>query len=350
MKGSPTMKRREERPTPSEGTVVHSKLVLIVGIIGAAFFGFCAVASFLSEGIGFEPVIFIAFTVMCAALIVAYLNQKITYNPDGFVASSFFGTKRSYSYRDVTEFSDDGKNLKLFVGKRKITLDESFVGRKEFISFVRKQYQKYNNGEALPKALTNPRDLFNGKIADSGSMLFAYIMMLALCLAGVILVLVIMKPYSAEVLEYKNLRFDYCAIDDKALQLYVQGDDMPYEVPEYLKTMAKSEELISVYRNGESFYVGYKAYPDADDPYYRAVTIEGSDGTVYLSLDESNEYQKKNKAQIMMLFGGFLLFWLVYVIASIYVGRNAEKFSLRFLSLFFKKSYILVSKDSKSKN
>ncbi|MBR5825772.1 MAG: hypothetical protein IKY78_01670 [Clostridia bacterium] len=344
------MKRREERPAPSEGIVAHSKLVLIVGIVCTAFFGFCAVASFMTEAFGLVPITFLAFAALGMALIVSYVNQKITYNPDGFVVTSFFGKKQSYSYRDVTAFLNDGKNLKLYIGKKKITLDESFVGKRDFISFVQKQYSKYNNGKALPKALTNPRDLFNGKIADSGSMLFAYIMMLALCLAGVILVLVIMKPYSAEVLEYKNLRFDYCAIDDKALQLYVQGDDMPYEVPEYLKTMAKSEELISVYRNGESFYVGYKAYPDADDPYYRAVTIEGSDGTIYLSLDESNEYQKKNKAQIMMLFGGFLLFWLVYVIASIYVGRNAEKFSLRFLSLFFKKSYILVSKDSKSKN
>lgn len=344
------MKRREERPAPSEGIVAHSKLVLIVGIVCTAFFGFCAVASFMTEAFGLVPITFLAFAALGVALIVSYVNQKITYNPDGFVVTSFFGKKQSYSYRDVTAFLNDGKNLKLYIGKKKITLDESFVGKRDFISFVQKQYSKYNNGKALPKALTNPRDLFNGKIADSGSMLFAYIMMLALCLAGVILVLVIMKPYSAEVLEYKNLRFDYCAIDDKALQLYVQGDDMPYEVPEYLKTMAKSEELISAYRNGESFYVGYKAYPDADDPYYCAATIEGSDGTVYLSLDESNEYQKKNKAQIMMLFGGFLLFWPVYVIASIYVGRNAEKFSLRFLSLFFKKSYILVSKDSKSKN
>ena len=344
------MKRREERPAPSEGIVAHSKLVLIVGIVCTAFFGFCAVASFMTEAFGLVPITFLAFAALGVALIVSYVNQKITYNPDGFVVTSFFGKKQSYSYRDVTAFLNDGKNLKLYIGKKKITLDESFVGKRDFISFVQKQYSKYNNGEALPKALTNPRDLFNGKIADSGSMLFAYIMMLALCLAGVILVLVIMKPYSAEVLEYKNLRFDYCAIDDKALQLYVQGDDMPYEVPEYEKTMAKSEELISAYRNGESFYVGYEAFPDADDPYYRAVTIEGSDGTVYLSLDESNEYQKKNKAQIMMLFGGLLLFWIFWSIAAVYVGRNAEKFSLRFLSLFFKKSYILVSKDSKSKN
>lgn len=344
------MKRREERPAPSEGIVAHSKLVLIVGIVCTAFFGFCAVASFMTEAFGLVPITFLAFAALGMALIVSYVNQKITYNPDGFVVTSFFGKKQSYSYRDVTAFLNDGKNLKLYIGKKKITLDESFVGKRDFISFVQKQYSKYNNGEALPQNQAGSRDIFKGNIADSGSMLFAYIMMLALCLAGVILVLVIMKPYSAEVLEYKNLRFDYCAIDDKALQLYVQGDDMPYEVPEYLKTMAKSEELISVYRNGESFYVGYEAFPDADDPYYRAVTIEGSDGTVYLSLDESNEYQKKNKAQIMMLFGGLLLFWIFWSIAAVYVGRNAEKFSLRFLSLFFKKSYILVSKDSKSKN
>lgn len=344
------MKRKEERPAPSEGTVVHSKLVLIVGIIGTLFFGFCAVASFLSEGIGFEPVIFIAFTVMCAALIVAYLNQKITYNPDGFVVTGFFGTKRSYSYRDVTEFSDDGKNIKLFIGKRKILLDESFIGRREFLSFLRKQYRKYNNDEALPQKRAGAHDLFNGNIADSGGMIFAHIMFIVLLVAAEIFVLVTMKPYSAEELEYKNLCFDSCVVEDKTLSLHINGDGMPYEVPEYKKTMARADELISAYRNGKSFYVGYEAYPDADEPYYRAVIIEGSDGTVYLSLDESNEYQKKNKAQIMMLFGGILLFWLVYVIASIYVGRNAEKFSLRFLSMFFKRSYILVSKDGKNEN
>ncbi len=344
------MKRKEESHAPSEGTVVHSKLVLIVGIIGAAFFGFCAVAAFLSEGFGYVAVILAAFAIMSASLIVAYINQKISYNPDGFVVTGFFGKKQSYSYRDATAFLNDGKNLKLFVGKRKITLDESFVGRKEFINFVRKQYRKYNNGEALPQNQAGSRDIFKGNIADSGGMIFAYIMLIVLLVAAAIFVLVIMKPFSADELEYKEIRFDYCAVEDKTLSLHINGDDMPYEVPEYEKTMARFEEFISAYRDGEAFYVGYEAYPDADEPYYCAATIEGSDGTVYLSLDESNEYQKKNKAQIMMLFGGFLLFWLVYVIASIYVGRNAEKFSLRFLSLFFKKSYILVSKDSKSKN
>ena len=344
------MKRREERHAPSEGIVAHSKLVLIVGIIGTLFFGFCTVASFLSEGIGFEPVIFIAFTVMCAALIVAYLNQKITYNPDGFVVASFFGKKQSYSYRDATAFLNDGKNLKLFVGKRKITLDESFVGRKEFINFVRKQYRKYNNGEALPQNQAGSRDIFKGNIADSNGFIFGYVLGFVFIVGLTIFASVIVKPFSADELEYKELRFDYCAVEDKTLSLHINGDDMPYEVFEYEKTMARFEEFTSAYRDGKAFYVGYKAYPDADDPYYCAATIEGSDGTVYLSLDESNEYQKKNKAQIMMLFGGILLFWIFWSIATVYVGRNAEKFSLRFLSLFFKKSYILVSKDSKSKN
>ena len=344
------MKRREERPAPSEGIVAHSKLVLIVGIVCTAFFGFCAVASFMTEAFGLVPITFLAFAALGMALIVSYVNQKITYNPDGFVVTSFFGKKQSYSYRDVTAFLNDGKNLKLYIGKKKITLDESFVGKRDFISFVQKQYSKYNNGEALPQNQAGSRDIFKGNIADSNGVIFGYVLGFVFIVGLTIFASVIAKPFSADELEYKELRFDYCAIDDKALQLYVQGDDMPYEVPEYEKTMARFEEFTSAYRDGKAFYVGYKAYPDADDPYYCAATIEGSDGTVYLSLDESNEYQKKNKAQIMMLFGGFLLFWLVHVIASIYVGRNAEKFSLRFLSLFFKKSYILVSKDSKSKN
>lgn len=344
------MKRKEERPAPSEGTVVHSKLVLIVGIIGAAFFGFCAVAAFLSEGFGYVAVILAAFAIMSASLIVAYINQKISYNPDGFVVTSFFGKKQSYSYRDATAFLNDGKNLKLFVGKRKITLDESFVGRKEFINFVRRQYRKYNNGEALPQNQAGSRDIFKGNIADSNGFIFGYVLGFVFIVGLTIFASVIAKPFSADELEYKELRFDYCAVEDKTLSLYINGDDMPYEVPEYEKTMARFEEFTSAYRDGKAFYVGYKAYPDADDPYYCAATIEGSDGTVYLSLEESNAYKKKNQAQIMMIFSGILLFWIFWSIATVYVGRNAEKFSLRFLSLFFKKSYILVSKDSKSKN
>ena len=344
------MKRKEEIHAPSEGAVVHSKLVLIVGIIGTLFFGFCAVAAFLSEGFGYVAVIFIAFTVMCAALIVAYLNQKITYNPDDFVVTGFFGKKRSYSYRDATAFLNDGKNIKLFIGKRKITLDESFVGRKEFINFVRRQYRKYNNDEALPQKRAGAHDIFKGNIADSNGVIFGYVLGFVFIVGLTIFASVIAKPFSADELEYKELRFDSCAVEDKTLSLHINGDDMPYEVPEYEKTMARFEEFTSAYRDGKAFYVGYKAYPDADDPYYCAATIEGSDGTVYLSLDESNEYQKKNKAQIMMLFGGILLFWIFWSIATVYVGRNAEKFSLRFLRLFFKKSYILVSKDGKNEN
>ena len=48
----------------------------------------------------------------------------------------------------------------LYVGERRIMIDEFAVGGSDFISYVRKRYREIHKGEALPKFNNYKTDIF----------------------------------------------------------------------------------------------------------------------------------------------------------------------------------------------
>ena len=92
-----------------------------------------------------------------------------------FTVKNFFGIKRHYTYYDVTGIRENTHETFLFVGKRRIMIDEFSIGGKEFIVQVKKKYSALHGRKMLPR-IPRKFDLFNGHIPDAGNVLFALVL------------------------------------------------------------------------------------------------------------------------------------------------------------------------------
>ena len=123
------------------------------------------------------------FSLLGAGFIIAFINCRISYDEDGFVARNFFGAKRRFTYDQLTAIKENMREAYLYNGERKVLIDELSVGGRDFITYAKKRYRTIHNGQALPKIKKSKRDIFNGNVEDAAGFIFAYILMSVLILA-----------------------------------------------------------------------------------------------------------------------------------------------------------------------
>lgn len=184
------------------------------------------------------------------------------------------------------------------------------------------------------------RDIFNGNVSNPGEFLFIYSLIGAMCVVVLILFVVSSAPKSPENLQYAQISFDRYEIDGEQLLLYSGSSERHYEIPAYAQLLSDPEAFLRLCDGGASFRVGFEDYNKADVPHFGLESITGSDGTVYLTMEAVREYHWQDAWAFYLLFGGITLLWFLFVGLSIYVGRNPQKFSPRFIRLFFKDGYV----------
>ena len=98
------------RPKKTEkGKVCLPIALAIVGVIcSAAFLIPTFICAFSDESKETAPV-FLVLSMLCASLIVAYINCRIYYDEEGFTAKNFFGIKRRFSYDQITGIKENIK-------------------------------------------------------------------------------------------------------------------------------------------------------------------------------------------------------------------------------------------------
>lgn len=181
-------------------------------------------------------------------------------------------------------------------------------------------------------------DVFNGHVSSPGEFILIYVMIGAISIGAMIMLAVASTPKAAEDLTYKTLSFERYEVQDKNLRLYAENEPY-YTIPAYGELMTNPEVFTSAVADGTTFVVGYEYYDEADIPYYGIESIVGTDGVVYLSMDEVHEYRWGEATIAVAVFGFLTVFWIIYVALSIYVGRNPDKFSRKTIRLFFKDGY-----------
>lgn len=331
-----------------EQTVTLPKLFPIIGTIASVVFMVVAgIALFLNESTALF-IIFIVISICGAALIAAYCNCRIIYDESTFTSKSFFGCKHTYTYDQITAIQDKSADIKIYIGKRVVRIDELAVGKYEFLAFANIQYQKLNNGKSIPSRALKT-DIFNGNVERPGEFVFAYIVISLFCIGMIVLCAIISVPRTADDLEYASLAFERYEIQDKDLLLYAKDDPKYYIIPEYEALLSDANEFISLCNSGEIFDVGFVVYDKADVPHYAPESIKKSDGTVCLSMEAVHDYQRGNSLVYCLLLVGFAVVCFAYIAVSIYVGRNPEKFSRRFIRLFFKDGYIRLPDAKRNK-
>ncbi len=325
------------------GKVYLPKPILIIGIVISTVLLIPALALLFSEDAIIETICFFAFSLLGDVLIVAYVNCRIFYDDEGFIHKSFWGIRRRFNYDQVTAIKDDTHERYLYVGRKRIMVDEFAVGGDEFISFVKKKYRTLNNGQTMPRINRDKHDIFKGNVNSAGQFIFAYTLV-SVIMTGLLIVVICytyFTPKSESNTEEHTVSFVTCE--------KVSGDIILTSADNHIYKIRFADELIDINTilsicNGKSLTVySTEITPDKEENYFSVRAIEYK-GEHILSFDETNRmHQKGNTPGVIYI----ALLWFVsvaYIALSIYVGRNPRKFSRRFVRLFFKAGYVSRSR------
>ena len=313
-----------------------------VGILGILFFLLCLIPTVITL-VQDEPlavsVFFFIFSLLGVTLLVAYVNCRIWYDEEGFTAKNFFGIKRHFTYDQLTGFRKD-RDIHILLGKRKVVVDELSVGRREFIAFVKKEYRRRHDGNALPEVYRAKFDIFNGNVRDASGFIAAFVLVGVAMLA--FLAFAVWMTYfetytEANTLERQVYFWRYATEDDNILlrgsdsQTYmIRSTDEAFNDGK-IRVLCEEKATVTVYVK--------EVTPDHEDDYFLLKAIV-RDGEYVLTFDETGRFYRSEVRPAIWAALGCVFIWAMLVAATVIVGRNPKKFSKGVVRLFFKGGYI----------
>lgn len=325
--------------TAEKGKVHLPKFFAILGTITSTIFLIPTIITAFSDEDIWVPIVFLVFSLLGATLIIAFMNCRISYDDDGFVAKTFFGIKRKVSYDQVTAIKENMHETYIYVGKRRVMVDEFSIGGKDFITFVKKKYRTLHNGKSLPKITKTKNDIFNGHVNDVAGFYFAYSLVFVI-LVGFIVFLVCESciPKNVNNTVEQTVTFISCDVKEDEVIL-TSADENIYKI-QYAAEQINIQEIKSIC-NGESKVTTYskEVTPDDEEDFYSIKAIKYNESYL-LSFEEENKLYRQEVLPIIGLFLFMLLIWVAIIVASIVVGRNPQKFSKKVVKMFFKDGYI----------
>ena len=317
--------------------IAMPKYYLVVGIVCACTF---PIALFFAKDSVPHIVLFSASFLGSLCLILAHLNCRIYYDETSFTVKGFFGTRRTYSYPEIEYIRGKRKDVNLYIGKQIITINEHAPKKYEFLTLARAQYRKYHNGNAIPQRSQYKKDLFCGHVEEPESFIIAYALISVLIIGCLIASFVLVKEATAADFEPITVSPDSCEIVLGDLRLYEKDDPTYYSIQNYAKYMEDPEGVPALLEKGQSLQVLAKYHADKGRSYFSVASLTGEDGTAYYTLEMYNQNYMENLRIIRIILGIFGIVWGGFVALSIYVGRHPDKFSKKFIRLFFKDGYI----------
>lgn len=325
--------------TAEKGKVHLPKFFAILGAISFSVFLVPAIITAFSDEDVWVPVCFLAFSLLGATLIIAFMNCRISYDDDGFVAKTFLGIKRKVSYDQVTAIEENVHETCVYVGKIRVLVYEFSAGGKDFINLIEKKYKTLHNGQSLPKITKTKKDIFNGHVKDVTGFYVAY-GLVSVILVGFIVFLVcdICIPKNANNTVEQTVTFISCDVKKDEVIL-TSADDNIYKI-QYAAEQINIQEIKSIC-NGKSKVKTYskEVTPDDEEDFYSIKAIKYNDSYL-LSFEEESQLYRQESWPILALFLFMLLIWVAIIATSIVVGRNPRKFSKKVVKMFFKDGYI----------
>ena len=326
------------RPKKTEkGKVYLSKALAIVGVICSTFFLIPTLICAFSDEPIWVSIGFLLFTLLGASLIVAYINCRISYDEDGFTAKNFFGIKRRFTYDQITGIKENMHESYLYMGKRRIMIDEFGIGGLDFIWFANQKYRKLHK-KPIPQKIT--KDIFNGNIESPGEFLFVFIVMGIVGIWAFILITwFVFQPST------KNNTIEQQTV----FQAYTQQDrDWIMESTDgqmYKITFTDSEfdvNLVPSLCDEKTVYTTYskKMEPDHGENYYDIKAIM-ADGNYVLTFEETARMNAREYWPLIPFVGLIItLPACLFIIFGIKVGRNPTRYSPKTVKFFFKPEYV----------
>ena len=322
-----------------DGKVYLPKFFAILGAIGSAIHLIPAIITAFSDEPLWVPIIFLLLSSLGATLIIAFVNCRITYDQDGFIHKSFFGIKRRFTYEQVTAIKENMHEKFLYVGKRRLMVDEFSIGGDDFIKLVKKKYRTMHDGKSLPKIYKTKHDIFNGNVQEAGGFLFAYI------LVGVIAVgFLIFAVYSTYAPSTPNNTIEqtisFVSYEKKEKVIILTSSDNQIFKIRFIDEQFKAKD-IQILCDGKTVVTTYstEVTPKYQESYYSLKAVKYNDD-YFLSFDETNRLHRQEYTLLVVIVAVMCLAWGAFVAFSIIIGRNPKRFSKRVIRLFFKDGYV----------
>ncbi len=328
------LQKSTETAEAKEGKVFLSPGLLIFGIISTVIILIPAVICLFFDGLWWASVCFAVFSLLGFSMVLGYINCRIYYDEDGFVAKNILGIKRKFTYDEVTGLKENTHEKYIVAGKRKVMIDEYAVGADEFINFVRRKYGILHNGRHLPLVYKTKFDLFNGHVQDAEILLFGYILGFVTCIGVfVFTVCAVFVPKTVNNTTEQTLCFRHCevqrneviltTVDNQVLKIRFIDEQFS---PETVKAACDGETELTVYCE----YVN----PKYEESFYEIKAIKENENYI-LSFDETHRMYKQEYFPLLVFPVFFLLLWTGFVSASVVVGRNPKKYSKKLVRKLF---------------
>lgn len=324
------------------GTVKMNVIVPFIGIIGLLFFGIVLILSVCNNA-GFLSILIFGFFLLLSLLMTLTLNQKIDYTPLGFSYRDMFRITHEYNYSQIKKISY-GKDSYITVGHRIILIDPMAVNGRKFVR-IAMQHSK----NATTKTELQAK-LFNGNIKSPGEFIFIWSLFIVAILAFMLWGIIITKPVKIEDLSsytdtiasyefdseneegHKRLIINLTSHPEEFYTWELNDNDS--EFIEFEKNISEKEQFSLFFLEKEREYEGTRIY------------LLSSNEHPYITLDKSNEDNKELRLIIILFSVIFLIIWIGYICASVYVMNNAEKYP-NAIKWFVKPSYVIKKKSQR---
>ena len=326
--------------SPEKGMVFLPKIICILGVVCNVVFIIPAIITLFGDYDLWVFIVFIMFSLLGSALIIAFCNCRITYDENRFIHKNFFGVKRLFEYSEVTSIKENMHEKFLYIGKHKVMIDEYSIGGKEFILYVKKKYRQLHNGMSIPKVYKTKHDIFNGNINDAGGFIFVYILMFAAFFATLVVLVdyAFFSPFTPDNTIKQNLCFDFYSETSNEM-VFKSTDNTIYKIS--FNDEEFDADVIKNICDGKTYVTVYSKMitPDDEEDYYSIKAVAYNDEYL-LSFEQTNTWHTQDSWIIIVYVSVFLVIWCIYVVLSIIVGRNPKKYSRKVVKIFFRDGYV----------
>ena len=331
----------QEPERPEEGKAHLPKFFGITGIISVVLFViFASCSAYLREPIWVTG-LFLIFAAIGALLAIAHINCRISYDAEGFVVKNLLGIRRKYTYDQVTGIRELPQERCIYVGKRRVTVENAVVGGEEFVDWVKKKYKTVHQGQEIP--LVQPEikhDPFRGNIKYADKVLCNYTWSTVILIGLVILAVVFVYFCPGTIQNTSELTVSFAACDVYEEKVVLTATNRQAHVIRYIDKQFDVRQIQKICDRKTEVTVYAKAItPSAAESYYVVKAIVHN-GKYLLSFEETNRLHSKEWWPLILIALGILLLWVVYMQVSIIVVRDPQRFGKASALYFFRQSYL----------
>lgn len=335
-------KRNLQKNNGDTRTVANPKWLLITGIIGIVFCLSVGILGLIKISDNIAIVlfcVFVLFSLLFVSLVIGFINCRVYYDDDGFIHKNFFGKKQRYSYSEIDCIHYRRKgDYGIKVNGKEILIEALAIGSSTFMLFAKEKCRQLNGGRDVPDFSPKAKlDLFKGNIKNPEAHVIIYSLLLVLSMLVFVLAVIPTEPtQKSELIFVEESVLNY-EVQDDTLVFEVDGVKLGLYLYGYNQTVTDIEKLYYLFESKEQLRIGY------NPPSFRSLSgnrveyIEDSEGVVYTTPEDYIQYYKENiEPNSDLICTLLVLTILVYIVFSIYVGRNAQRFNKRLVNLFFK--------------